>query len=40
MHVAYDIPSTELSQFSSEKVGMVGKTLDQKIEGLASMAAK
>jgi uncharacterized protein (DUF302 family) len=39
-HVAYDKPSAELSQFSNEKVGMVGKMLDQKLEGLASMAAK
>jgi hypothetical protein len=38
--VAYDKPSSELSQFSNEKVGMVGKMLDQKIEGLASMAAQ
>ena len=39
-YVSYDKPSTELSQFSNEKVGMVAKMLDQKIEGLASMATK
>lgn len=39
-HVAYDKPSAELGQFSNEKVGMVGKMLDKKLEGLASMAAQ
>ncbi|MGI8958308.1 MAG: DUF302 domain-containing protein [Bryobacteraceae bacterium] len=39
-HIAYDKPSTELSQFSNDKVSMVGKMLDQKLEGLTSMAAK
>ena len=39
-YVAYDRPSALLGQFNNEKVGMVGKMLDEKIEGLASMAAK
>jgi uncharacterized protein (DUF302 family) len=39
-HVAYDKPSTLLGQFQNEKVGMVAGMLDQKIEGLAAMAAQ
>ncbi len=39
-YVAYDRPSTLLGQFGNEKVAMVGKMLDEKIEGLANMAAK
>ena len=39
-HVAYDKPSTLLAQFDNEKVGMVAQMLDQKIEGLATMAAQ
>ncbi len=39
-YVAYDKPSTLLPQFQNEKVGMVAGMLDQKIEGLATMAAQ
>ncbi len=39
-YVAYDKPSTLLAQFQNEKVGMVAGMLDQKIEGLATMAAQ
>ncbi len=39
-HVAYDKPSTLLSQFGNEKVTMVSQMLDQKLEGLATMAAQ
>ncbi len=38
-HLAFDKPSTVLSQFQNEKVGMISQMLDQKIEGLATMAA-
>ena len=38
--VEYDKPSTLLSQFRDEKIGMVAKMLDEKIEGLATMAAR
>jgi uncharacterized protein (DUF302 family) len=38
--VAYDKPSSVLSQFDSAEVGMVAKMLDEKLDGLASMAAK
>jgi len=38
--VEYDKPSTLLAQFENEKVGMVAQMLDQKIEGLATMAAQ
>lgn len=39
-HLAYDKPSSLLSQFSNGKIDMVGQMLDQKIEGLATMAAQ
>lgn len=39
-YVSYDRPSTLLGQFDNEKVAMVGKMLDEKIEGLANMAAQ
>lgn len=39
-HIAYDKPSTLLSQFGNEKVTAVSQMLDQKIEGLATMAAQ
>ena len=38
-NVAYDKPSTLLSQFQNPKVNMVAEMLDQKLEGLANMAA-
>lgn len=38
--IAYDRPSSLLGQFSSEKIGMVAKMLDEKVEGLANMAAQ
>ena len=37
--VSYDKPSTLLSQFQNSKVNMVAEMLDQKLEGLANMAA-
>lgn len=39
-HVAYDKPSTVLSQFRNEKIAMVAQMLDQKLNELASMAAQ
>lgn len=39
-YVAYDKPSTLLSQFHNEKISMIGQMLDQKLEGLAGMAAQ
>ena len=39
-HVSYDKPSTLLAQFQNEKIGMVAQMLDQKLEGLANMAAQ
>ena len=39
-HVAYDKPSTLLSQFHNEKIGMVAQMLDQKLNDLATMAAQ
>jgi uncharacterized protein (DUF302 family) len=36
--VSYDRPSALLGQFQNEKIGMVAQMLDQKLEGLASMA--
>lgn len=39
-YVAYDKPSTILGQFQNEKVTMIGQMLDQKLEGLATMAAQ
>jgi uncharacterized protein (DUF302 family) len=38
--VAYDKPSSVLSQFDNAEVGMVAQMLDEKLDGLASMAAK
>ncbi|MBI4907281.1 MAG: DUF302 domain-containing protein [Acidobacteria bacterium] len=38
--VEYDKPSTVLGQFQNEKIGMVAKMLDEKIGGLAQMAAQ
>jgi uncharacterized protein (DUF302 family) len=38
-YVSYDKPSTLLSQFQNPKVNMVADMLDQKLEGLANMAA-
>jgi len=37
--VSYDKPSTLLSQFQNPKVNMVAEMLDEKLEGLANMAA-
>lgn len=37
--VSYDKPSTILAQFQNEKVTMVAQMLDQKLDGLANMAA-
>ena len=37
--VSYDKPSTLLSQFQNSKMNMVAEMLDQKLEGLANMAA-
>jgi uncharacterized protein (DUF302 family) len=37
--VSYDKPSTLLSQFQNSKVNMAAEMLDQKLEGLANMAA-
>jgi uncharacterized protein (DUF302 family) len=37
--VSYDKPSTLLAQFQNPKVNMVADMLDQKLEGLANMAA-
>ncbi len=39
-YVSYDRPSALMGQFDNKKVAMVGKMLDEKIEGLAAMAAK
>ncbi len=38
--VEYDKPSAVLAQFGNEKIGMVAKMLDEKLAGLAQMAAK
>lgn len=38
-NLSYDKPSTLLSQFQNPKVNMVAEMLDQKLEGLANMAA-
>lgn len=38
-HVAYDRPSALLSQFHNDKITMIAQMLDQKLEGLANMAA-
>ena len=37
--VSYDRPSALMGQFQNEKIGMVAQMLDQKLEGLANMAA-
>lgn len=37
--VSYDRPSALLAQFQNEKIGMVAQMLDQKLDGLATMAA-
>lgn len=37
--VSYDRPSTLLGQFQNSKIGMVAEMLDQKLDGLANMAA-
>jgi len=37
--VSYDRPSSLLSQFQNEKISMVSQMLDQKLDGLANMAA-
>ena len=38
--VSYDRPSSLLGQFGNDKVSMVAKMLDEKLEGLATMAAQ
>jgi len=39
-HVEYDRPSSLLGQFKNEKITMAAKMLDEKLDGLANMAAK
>ncbi len=39
-YVSYDKASAQLGQFENEKVKMVAQMLDQKLEGLASMAVQ
>ena len=39
-HIAYDRPSSLLGQFGNEQIAMVAKMLDEKLDGLASMAAR
>ena len=39
-HVEYDRPSSLLGQFKNEKIAMAAKMLDEKLDGLANMAAK
>lgn len=39
-HVEYDRPSSLLGQFKNEQIAMIAKMLDEKLDGLASMAAK
>ncbi|MBI3401473.1 MAG: DUF302 domain-containing protein [Acidobacteria bacterium] len=39
-YVQYDKPSALLEQFKNEKIGMVAQMLDEKIGGLATMAAQ
>lgn len=39
-YVQYDKPSALLEQFKNEKIGMVAHMLDEKIGGLATMAAQ
>jgi uncharacterized protein (DUF302 family) len=38
--VSYDKPSALLAQFHNEKVAMIAHMLDQKLNGLATMAAQ
>jgi uncharacterized protein (DUF302 family) len=38
--VAFDRPSTLLGQFHNDQVTMTAKMLDEKLQGLASMAAR
>ena len=38
--VQYDKPSALFAQFKSEKIGMIAQMLDEKLNGLASMAAQ
>lgn len=38
--VEYDKPSSLLSQYGNDKIGMVAKMLDEKLSGLAMMAAQ
>jgi uncharacterized protein (DUF302 family) len=39
-YVSYDKPSTLLAQFHNEKISMIGQMLDQKLDGLATMAVQ
>ncbi len=39
-YIAYDKPSTLLAQFHNEKLSTIAQMLDQKLEGLATMAAQ
>lgn len=39
-YVEYDVPSSLLAQFQNPKIDMVAKMLDQKLGGLATMAAR
>ena len=39
-YVEYDKPSALLSQFKNEKIAMIAQMLDEKISGLATMAAQ
>ena len=39
-HVSYDKPSTLLAQFHNPKLVMIGQMLDEKLNGLATMAAQ
>ncbi len=39
-YIEYDKPSALLSQFKNEKLAMIAQMLDEKISGLATMAAQ
>lgn len=39
-YVSYDRPSALLGQFENEGIGMAATMLDEKLQGLASMAAR
>ncbi len=39
-YVSYDKPSALLGQFQNDKIAMIAKMLDEKISGLATMAAQ